>query len=170
MTPIQYKQPPLKKYAYQTLKKIYGINKNTINKIIGILALKPNTGGIKLTKQSIINKLNVFIPYLRIEFKLRLIIFSRIILLIYNKSYKGMRHIQGLPCRGQRTHANGKTPKNLKITGKNLPFKIKRKIKFEKIQHKNKKFIKQKKKVKISKKQKGKLKAKQKILKKKKKQ
>ena len=27
--------------------------------------------------------------------------------------YRGMRHVQGLPLRGQRTHTNGKTQKKL---------------------------------------------------------
>jgi len=44
----------------------------------------------------------------------------------FSGSYRGIRHIQGLPCRGQRTHANGKTTRRLKSTGANLPFNFKR--------------------------------------------
>lgn len=64
---------------------------------------------------------NVFTT-LRIAFRLRLIIFSRMCLHIFTGSYRGIRHIQGLPCRGQRTHANGKTPRRLKSQGHNFPF------------------------------------------------
>lgn len=157
----------IKKYAHQTLKKVYGLNHQTIKKIIGILALKPNAMGSNLIKKNLFNQTNEIFNSLRIEFRLRLIIFSRIVLLIYTRTYRGLRHMQGLPSRGQRTHANAKTPKRLKSLGKNFPFKFKRKIVLERSKKIVKQNIKQKKKVKLSVKQKGKLKAKQKILKKK---
>ena len=160
---------PSKKYAYQSLKLVYGINNHTIYKLISILGLKPNSLNINLTKKNLINKLNDILPLMRIDFKLRLITFSRIVLLIYNQTYRGMRHIQGLPTRGQRTHANAKTPKKLKSLGKHLPFKLKRKLPVEVSKQSSKKALKQKKKIKLSKKKKGKLKTKQKVLKKNKK-
>ena len=119
-----------KKYIYQSLRKVFGINKHTVEKVIGIL-------GIKKKSYQHIDDINIrkklkemFLPMI-VDFKLRLIIFSRILLLIFTKTYRGMRHIQGLPSRGQRTHANGKTPKSLKKHGKNLPFPLRRRIKLE---------------------------------------
>jgi len=162
----------IKKYAFQTIKNIYGINKITVKKIIGILGLPHMTPGINLNRRSINKHLKNILSTMRLEFRLRIIVFSRIILLIYNKTYRGMRHLQGLPTRGQRTHANGKTPKKLKLTGNNIPFKFKNyapiiKNKIIKSKSTQKANIKQKKKVKLSVKQKGKLKAKQKLLRKK---
>ena len=156
------------KYAYQSFRQIFGLNKQTIRKILGILGLKQNASGINLERKFIINKIKQISLEMRLEFKLRLIIFSRIILLIYTGKYRGMRHIQGLPTKGQRTHANGKTPKSLKALGKNIPFRFKRKSVAESSIKNPKKLGKPKKKTKLSKKQKGKLKAKQKTLKKKK--
>lgn len=37
-----------------------------------------------------------------------------IVLLTQLKSYRGTRHKRHLPCRGQRTHTNGKTCKKYK--------------------------------------------------------
>lgn len=155
------------KYVYQSMMQVYGINKSTCHKMLGVLAVRKNSPNGSLIKGRVKNKLIPILPLLNIRFKLKLITFSRIVLLIYRKTYRGMRHIQGLPTRGQRTKANGKTPKNLKATGKNLPFKLKKKniSQFNKLNEK-KKFQKQKKKIKLSKKQKGKLKAKQKVMKK----
>lgn len=155
------------KYIYQSLKKVYGLNKQTIKKIIGILCLKQKAL-FNIENKNIRNKLNEMFLTMIIDFKLRLITFSRIILLIYTKTYRGMRHIQGLPSRGQRTHANGKTPKALKTMGKNLPFRLKRKTTLEITNNLPKRNKPTKKKIKLSKKQKGKLKAKQKTQKKKK--
>jgi len=36
--------------------------------------------------------------------------------LINLKTYRGIRRIQGLPVRGQRTHTNGKTAKSVRFT------------------------------------------------------
>jgi small subunit ribosomal protein S13 len=35
--------------------------------------------------------------------------------LIKISSYRGFRHVKGLPCRGQRTHTNAKTSRKFKI-------------------------------------------------------
>lgn len=35
--------------------------------------------------------------------------------LIKISSYRGFRHVKGLPCRGQRTHTNAKTSRNFKV-------------------------------------------------------
>jgi ribosomal protein S13 len=46
------------------------------------------------------------------------------------KSYKGKRHAQGLPVRGQRTHSNGLTAKRLsfyKIPKNEIKTKIRKK-------------------------------------------
>jgi small subunit ribosomal protein S13 len=42
------------------------------------------------------------------------VIKQRIDELVSIKSYRGLRHRQGLPVRGQRTHTNGRTAKKLR--------------------------------------------------------
>jgi len=124
---------PSKKYAKQSLLTLYGINHSTANKIIGIFRLHPRALDTYLRRKRLASLINDTLTSLRINFRLRLIIFSRICLLIATSTYRGLRMLQGLPTRGQRTHANGKTLKKLKISGKFFPFKVKlRKISQEK--------------------------------------
>jgi len=156
---------PSKKYAKQSLLTLYGINHSTANKIIGIFRLHPRALDTYLRRKRLASLVNDTLTSLRINFRLRLIIFSRICLLIATSTYRGLRMVQGLPTRGQRTHANGKTLKKLKISGKFFPFKLKIRKKIEKIQKKslkNKKIIQQKQKQKLTSKQKAKQKAKNK--------
>jgi len=127
--------------AIQVLKSLYGINQITANKITGLLGLHPQAINRHLFSPRYRDRLRVILVTLRIDFKLRLIIFSRILLQCFLKTYRGIRHNQGLPCRGQRTHANAKTPARLRLQGKNLPFKFpKFKKKFEPVISKKQKL------------------------------
>jgi small subunit ribosomal protein S13 len=114
-----------KKFARQMLTSLYGINTCTANKIIGLLALHPLSLSRELSRRKYSEPLGQILDSLRIGFRLRLIIFSRICLHVFIKSYRGIRLLQGLPTKGQRTHANGKTTRRLKTSGANFPFKIK---------------------------------------------
>lgn len=46
------------------------------------------------------------------------------LLKIKNRTYVGLRYLQHLPTRGQRTHANAKTPKKLHAKHQQYPFPI----------------------------------------------
>jgi len=113
-----------RKFARQALLSLYGINTCTANKIIGILAFHPLSLDYNLLIHRNRDRVRHLLSSLRIDFRLRLIVFSRICLLIFTGTLRGVRHLQGLPCRGQRTHANGRTPKRLKKMFKNFPFKF----------------------------------------------
>lgn len=155
-------------YIKQSLQLHYGIGSVTANKIIGCFRLHPRAPYTLLRRQRYNFYLNQTLPKLRIGFRLRLIVFSRMCLLISIDSYRGLRMMQGLPTRGQRTHANGKTPKALHKQLNFFPFRLKFKhkrkskasIRQEKKQNKIKKQITGKKK--ITAKQKAKIKAKNK--------
>ena len=109
----------IKKTAEQTLRKIYGIGQLTSKKIREHLALHPKAFAPEIHRES----LRLVLEQLRCRFRLRLIIFSRLLLLIVLSSYRGLRLVQKLPKRG-RTHANGKTLKRLQKAGKFFPFRI----------------------------------------------
>jgi len=166
---------PSKKYAKQSLLTLYGVSHCTANKIIGIFQLHPQAIDSYLRNKRIEDLASSTLGSLRINFRLRLIVFSRLCLLITINCYRGLRMLQGLPTKGQRTHANGKSLKTLRKNGKFFPFKVKiKKLYEEKLtRKKSKKMIKnlvKKQKPKITSKQKAKLKAKNKakaILKKK---
>lgn len=114
-----------KKFARHMFLSLYGINTCTANKIIGLLRLHPQAGGSNLFRKRYSSLYPLILDSLRIEFRLRLIVFSRICLQLFCGTYRGIRRYQGLPSRGQRTHANGKTPRRLKSVGSNFPFNFK---------------------------------------------
>lgn len=95
------------------IKNIKGIGNQTINVIrclLGVNTKRPNefnlpyNGVIRLKK------------YLRIKKTaalLQIVIKKRINNFILIRSYKGLRHKNGYPVRGQRTHTNAKTQRKL---------------------------------------------------------
>jgi ribosomal protein S13 len=114
-----------KKFARNMLVSLYGINTCTANKLIGRLALHPQAKGVQLLRRKYSEPLGHFLNRLRIAFRLRLIIFSRICFQLSAGTYRGIRRLQGLPSKGQRTHANGNTARRFKISGNNFPFNLK---------------------------------------------
>jgi len=114
-----------KKSARQTLISLYGINKCTAIKIIGLLGLHPQAAGANLFRKQYSRLLGFMLSSLRIGFRLRLIVFSRLCILLFLGTYRGLRLLQGLPSKGQRTHSNGKTAHRLKLTGNFLPINLK---------------------------------------------
>jgi small subunit ribosomal protein S13 len=115
---------PSKKYAKQSLMSLYGVSNCTANKMLGILRLHPNALDSFMRRKQLEDIANTFLSSMKINFRLRLIIFSRLCLLITINSYRGLRMLQGLPTRGQRTHANAKSLSTLRKSGKFFPFKI----------------------------------------------
>ena len=113
-----------KQYAKQFFTQTYGINKITAQKIIGKLGLHPRASSNALGTRRLKDVITDTLGALRIGFRLRLIIFSRLCRIISTGSYRGLRISQGLPTRGQRTHANGKTLKSIKQNGNFFPFRI----------------------------------------------
>jgi len=149
------------KYARQTLESLYGINTTTSRKIIGLLELHPQALEHYLFLSRRKSMLSGFLASLRIDFKLKLIVFARICLQIKLGSVRGTRLLAGLPAHGQRTHANGKTAKRRQL----LPFRFRKYTKTVKEKKESRKNIKKK----ISKtKQKKLARPKQKVKKKKK--
>lgn len=88
---------------------IYGIGKTLSLKICNLLGLNEN---IKLNQlndaqvekiSQLINENFYFGP------ELKQILYKQKKRLVRISSYRGFRHKQGLPCRGQRTHTNANT-------------------------------------------------------------
>ena len=101
-----------KKYIYYSLQKIYGLNKSQTIFICKTLGYSVNLKIKLLTKEQLSNLIK-FIEHSSFIInndlkKLNYKIFQN---LINIKSYRGLRRLNNLPVRGQRTHTNAKTVK-----------------------------------------------------------
>ena len=92
------------------LQRVYGIGKKNSSLICKKLGFSINFKIKHLSKDQITDILNL-IEYLNLVIASDLKKIKNLITknLISIKSYRGLRRIQGLPVRGQRTHTNAKT-------------------------------------------------------------
>jgi small subunit ribosomal protein S13 len=99
-----------------SLTYIYGIGKAVAEEVIGKLGLDPNMRAHNLSDEDV-SKLNAMLTseYV-VEGDLRRQVQNNIKRLISTSAYRGMRHRQGLPTRGQRTRTNARTRKGKKKT------------------------------------------------------
>lgn len=111
-------------YANQAIRTIYGINHPTAIKIMGLLRLHPNALFIHLQRFAKQKRFNDLIEEMKLDFDKKREKFKCIFKLLKTYTYRGLRHAQGLPCRGQRTHTNAGTPRRLYDSRINLPFKV----------------------------------------------
>ena len=110
-----------KKKIYIALTAIYGIGIKTANTLLTQLNINPFLKVSDLTEEhisairDILEKSN-----LKLEGDLKRIINLNIKHLIETNSYRGKRHLKGLPVHGQRTRTNSRTArkKNMFLTKK----------------------------------------------------
>lgn len=102
---------PNNKPVHIALKKIYGIGYTTAQLICHRLHLNPRYKVFQLTDLQQ-NALMKEIKYFLTHTELRKHIKTHVDLLIQMRSYRGIRHVLGLPVRGQRTRSNAKTQRN----------------------------------------------------------
>ena len=107
---------PREKRVEIGLTYIYGIGKNTSQRIIEKTGINPDTRIRNLTEDEI-NRLREEIEKnCKIEGDLRREIALNIKRLIEIGCYRGLRHRRGLPVRGQKTKTNARTRKGPKKT------------------------------------------------------
>ena len=108
---------PNEKRIEIALTYIEGIGLTTSRKILNITKINPDKRAKDLTDTEIA-EINSAISSLEIpiEGELRRIVNSDIRRLKEIKSYRGLRHQQGLPARGQRTRTNARTRKGKRKT------------------------------------------------------
>ena len=98
------------------LTYIFGIGLTTSKKILADTGINPDTRVKDLTEDDI-SKLREYIDHnLQVEGDRRRTIAFDIKRLIEIGSYRGLRHIKGLPVRGQRSKTNARTRKGPKKT------------------------------------------------------
>ena len=107
---------PDKKRLEISLTYIYGVGRNRSQEIIKKLGLDPNMKAHKLTDNDIARLSATLQSEYVVEGDLRREVQGNIKRLISIHSYRGLRHRQGLPVRGQNTQNNSRTRKGKKKT------------------------------------------------------
>ena len=108
---------PREKRMEIALMYLYGVGHTLSMKILKQASIDPDKRAKDLTEKevalltSVIQKENI-----KVEGDLRRDIQQNIKRLIDIKSYRGSRHVKGLPVRGQRTHTNARTRKGPRKT------------------------------------------------------
>ncbi|OQA82620.1 MAG: 30S ribosomal protein S13 [Microgenomates group bacterium ADurb.Bin238] len=91
-----------------SLTYIYGVGHATASKILSELKINPDLKANKLTSSQIQSIAN-WLDRLPTEGDLKKIVRDNIQRLKRIGSYRGLRHMAGLPSRGQRTRTNGRS-------------------------------------------------------------
>ncbi len=102
---------PDRKRLIIALTYIYGIGPNISVEIIDKLGLSPDMKAADLTPDDIARINSLLQSQYVVEGDLRRQVQNNIKRLISIHSYRGLRHRQGLPVRGQRTQTNARTRK-----------------------------------------------------------
>ncbi len=114
--------PPNKRVTYG-LTAIYGIGLHTAQKIVATVGIDPAKKIRDLSDDEVTKIRKLLEAEYKVEGALRAEIASDVKRLIDIACYRGQRHKQGLPARGQRTRTNARTRKGKKktVTGKARP-------------------------------------------------
>ena len=101
---------PRNKRVEISLTYIYGIGKSTSNEILEKAKVNKDTKVKDLTEEEV-GQITTIVDEYKIEGELRKEIRLNIKRLMDIKSYRGLRHRNGLPVRGQKTKTNARTRK-----------------------------------------------------------
>jgi small subunit ribosomal protein S13 len=94
-----------------SLTYIFGVGRTRANKAVAATGIKVGTRVRDLTEEEVI-KLREFVEEnYKIEGDLRREVSQNVKRLMEIGCYRGLRHRQGLPVRGQRTHTNARSRK-----------------------------------------------------------
>lgn len=107
---------PGKKRLVISLTYIYGVGRTRSEEIIEKLGLDPSMRADNLSGEDIVRLNEMLQSEYVVEGDLRRQVQSNIKRLINIHSYRGLRHRNGLPVRGQRTQTNARTRKGKKKT------------------------------------------------------
>lgn|SRR3989338_2215738 len=100
---------PNEKRIEASLQYVYGIGLTVSQKVLAATKIDPNTRTKDLTEEDL-NRIREYIDtHHKVEGQLRQQVLLNIKRLKEIGSYRGIRHIRGLPVRGQRTKTNSRT-------------------------------------------------------------
>lgn len=107
---------PRSKRADVALTYIFGVGRQTAKNILTHASVEPSTKIQDLTDDEITRVRQWIDANLKVEGELRRQVQQDVRRKIEIGSYQGMRHVLGLPLRGQRTQTNARTRKGPKRT------------------------------------------------------
>ena len=102
---------PNQKRIEIALTYIYGIGRNTSNKILAATGINPDTRAKDLTEDEIAKLREEIDTNYKVEGDLRRDVSLDIKRMVEINCFRGIRHRKGLPVRGQRTKTNARTRK-----------------------------------------------------------
>ena len=105
---------PRDKNTHIALRYLYGIGPKSAEQICEAAKIDPLKRAKDLTEKEISDITAILQKDYQLEGDLRRETQMNIRRLIDIRSYRGFRHIRGLPARGQRTHTNARTRKGPK--------------------------------------------------------
>jgi small subunit ribosomal protein S13 len=98
-----------------SLQYIYGIGSHLAEEIVKKCKINPDKRAKELTGEEI-NRIQASLDTYMIEGDLRREVNDNIARLKRIQAYRGLRHIAGLPTRGQRTRSNARTKRGARRT------------------------------------------------------
>lgn len=107
---------PNEKQILFAIRYVYGIGKKTSVDIIEKAGVEPTVRVKDLTDQEISRIQDIINEHYLVEGELQRVVTTNIKRLKDIKAYRGMRHAQNLPSRGQRTKTNARTRRGKKVT------------------------------------------------------
>jgi small subunit ribosomal protein S13 len=107
---------PAEKKVWVALTYVYGIGRQTSNRLLRELGIDPTQKCKALSDEDLSRISSVIEKKYVVEGQLRRQVAQNIARLKEIKCYRGMRHIKGLPVRGQRTRSNARTRKGPRKT------------------------------------------------------
>ncbi len=102
---------PKNKKVFIALTYIYGIGRSTAKKILEATGVNPDKRVSELTGDEVNKLRNEIEKKYKVEGDLRAEVAMNIKRLKDIRCYRGIRHLWGLPVRGQRTRTNARTHK-----------------------------------------------------------
>lgn len=107
---------PNDKRVEVALTYIFGIGLTTSQKILSSTGINPNTRVKDLTESEVIKLREEIDKNLTVEGDLQRVVSQSVSRLKEINSYRGLRHKNNLPARGQRTKTNARTKRGRKVT------------------------------------------------------
>ncbi len=98
------------------LTYVFGIGPSTSKKILSQTSINPDIRVKDLTESDLEKIRNIIGKNIRVEGDLKMEVTQNIKRLKEINSYRGTRHLRGLPARGQRTKTNARTKRGKKVT------------------------------------------------------
>ena len=107
---------PREKRTVIALGYLYGVGRKNVKDILKAADVDPNKRAKDLTEKEISMITAVIQKTCKVEGDLRREVQQNIKRLMDIRSYRGSRHLKGLPVRGQRSHTNARTRKGPRKT------------------------------------------------------